>query len=81
MRLVIFDFDGTIHLKETPRLYLHAFKEDKLIRHTQIIKFYLSVAWVYAFLLVGHPVAVNPDPELQKEAQNRGWGIIYDVTK
>jgi hypothetical protein len=53
MRLVIFDFDGTIHLKETPRLYLHIFKEDKLIMHSKIIKFYLSVAWVYALSRIG----------------------------
>lgn len=52
MRLVIFDFDGTIHLKETPRLFLNVLSEDRLMR-TKIIKFYLSVAWVYALSRVG----------------------------
>ena len=26
--------------------------------------------------LVGHPVAVNPDKELRKVAEERGWGIL-----
>jgi phosphoserine phosphatase len=29
-------------------------------------------------MLVGHPVAVNPDQELPKEAKLRGWKIIKD---
>jgi len=29
-------------------------------------------------LLVEHPVAVNPDQELEKEAKLRGWEIIKD---
>ena len=29
MRLVIFDFDGTIHLEETPRIFLRVLSQDK----------------------------------------------------
>ncbi len=29
-------------------------------------------------MLVGHPVAVNPDQGLLKEAKLRGWEIITD---
>ncbi|MGB9880172.1 MAG: HAD family hydrolase, partial [Anaerolineae bacterium] len=27
--------------------------------------------------LVGHPVAVNPDPRLKRVAQKRGWPVEY----
>ena len=46
MRLVIFDFDGTIYLKETPRIFLRVLSQEKGMRK-KIIKFYISVAWVY----------------------------------
>ena len=46
MRLVIFDFDGTIHLKETPRIFLRVLNQDRGMRN-KIIQFYTSVAWVY----------------------------------
>jgi putative phosphoserine phosphatase/1-acylglycerol-3-phosphate O-acyltransferase len=44
----------------------------------------LSTAWGYGnsrgdrhFLaLVGHPVAVGPDPELRRRAQRHGWAIL-----
>ncbi|HBW34962.1 MAG TPA: hypothetical protein DEF89_06240 [Desulfosporosinus sp.] len=48
--------------------------------------FDMSEAYAYAdsiqdlplLSLVGHPVAVNPDQELLKEAKLRGWEIIRD---
>lgn len=52
MRLVIFDFDGTIHLKETPRLLLHVLSENRLMR-IKIIKFYITVVWLYALSRIG----------------------------
>ena len=33
MRLVIFDFDGTIHLKETPRIFLRVLNQDRGMRN------------------------------------------------
>ncbi len=34
-----------------------------------------SLSDLPALLAVGHPVAVNPDPRLRREAQRRGWPI------
>lgn len=52
MGLVIFDFDGTIHLKETPRLFLRVLSKDKLMRK-KIWKFYISMSWVYILYRFG----------------------------
>lgn len=46
MRLVIFDFDGTIHRKETPRIFLRVLSQDQGMCK-KIRKFYISMSWVY----------------------------------
>ncbi|KJS48342.1 HAD family phosphatase [Desulfosporosinus sp. BICA1-9] len=52
MRLVIFDFDGTIHLEETPRIFLRVLSQDKGMRK-KIRKFYISMSWVYILYRLG----------------------------
>ncbi|HZK83150.1 MAG TPA: HAD family phosphatase [Desulfosporosinus sp.] len=52
MRLVIFDFDGTIHLEETPRIFLRVLSQDKGM-HKKIRKFYISMSWVYLLYRFG----------------------------
>lgn len=52
MRLVIFDFDGTIHLEETPRIFLRVLSQDKGMRK-KIRKFYISMSWVYILYRFG----------------------------
>ena len=52
MRFVIFDFDGTIHLEETPRIFLRVLSQDKGMRK-KIRKFYISMAWVYILYRFG----------------------------
>lgn len=52
MQLVICDFDGTIYLDETPRLFLNV-----LARHSgkrnQVKAFYLSLSWLYLLYKLG----------------------------
>ena len=52
MQLVICDFDGTIYLEETPRLFLNV-----LARHpgkrNQVKAFYLSLSWLYLLYKLG----------------------------
>lgn len=52
MQLVICDFDGTIYLDETPRLFLNV-----LARHpgkrNQVKAFYLSLSWLYLLYKLG----------------------------
>lgn len=52
MQLVICDFDGTIYLDETPRLFLNV-----LARHpgkrNQVKAFYLSMSWLYLLYKLG----------------------------
>lgn len=52
MRLVIFDFDGTIHLRETPRIFLRVLGQDKGMRK-KIRNFYISMSWVYILYRFG----------------------------
>lgn len=52
MRLVIFDFDGTIHLEETPRIFLRVLSQDKGMRK-KIRKFYISMSWLYILYRFG----------------------------
>lgn len=52
MRLVIFDFDGTIHLEETPRIFLRVLKQDRRLRN-KIRRFSLSMSWVYVLYRFG----------------------------
>ena len=52
MRLVIFDFDGTIHLEETPRIFLRVLSQDRGLR-TRVRRFYISMSWVYLLYRVG----------------------------
>jgi len=52
MRLVIFDFDGTIHLEETPRIFLRVLSQDKRMRK-KIRSFYISKSWVYILYRFG----------------------------
>lgn len=60
MRLVIFDFDGTIHLEETPRIFLRVLKQDKGLRK-KIRNFYISMSWVYVLYRLGlcRQLAIN----------------------
>ncbi|KJR49521.1 Phosphoserine phosphatase [Desulfosporosinus sp. I2] len=52
MHLVIFDFDGTIHLEETPRIFLRVLSQDQGMRK-KIRKFYISMSWVYILYRFG----------------------------
>ena len=52
MRLVIFDFDGTIYLEETPRIFLRVLSQDNGMRK-KIRKFYISMSWVYILYRIG----------------------------
>jgi len=52
MRLVIFDFDGTIHLEETPRIFLRVLSQDERMRK-KIRSFYISMSWVYILYRFG----------------------------
>ncbi len=52
MSLVIFDFDGTIHLEETPRIFLRVLSQDKGMRK-KIREFYISMSWVYLLYRFG----------------------------
>lgn len=52
MRLVIFDFDGTIHLHETPRIFLKVLDRDDQMRN-KLIRFYASVALLYVLYRFG----------------------------
>lgn len=52
MRLVIFDFDGTLHLEETPRIFLRVLSQDRRLRK-KIRRFYRSMSWVYLLYRVG----------------------------
>lgn len=52
MHFVIVDFDGTIYLEETPRLFLNVLGQDKS-RHKKVKKFYLSISWLYILYKLG----------------------------
>lgn len=52
MRLIIFDFDGTIHRKETPRLFLRVLREEETKRK-MVAQFYRAVAGVYILYRLG----------------------------
>ncbi len=52
MSLVIFDFDGTIHLEETPRIFLRVLSQDKGMRK-KLRVFYISMSWVYILYRFG----------------------------
>lgn len=52
MSLVIFDFDGTIHLEETPRIFLRVLSQDKGMRK-KLRMFYISMSWVYILYRFG----------------------------
>jgi HAD superfamily hydrolase (TIGR01490 family) len=52
VRLIIFDFDGTIYSKETPRLFLDVLSQDELKRK-KVKKLYLSISWLYILYKLG----------------------------
>ncbi|NLY74984.1 MAG: HAD-IB family hydrolase [Firmicutes bacterium] len=52
MRLIICDFDGTIYLDETPRLFLNVLARDAR-NHSLVKAFYLSNSWLYILYKLG----------------------------
>lgn len=52
MQLVICDFDGTIYLDETPRLFLNNLARDPQKRN-QVRALYFSISWLYLLYKLG----------------------------
>jgi HAD superfamily hydrolase (TIGR01490 family) len=52
MQLIICDFDGTIYLEETPRLFLNVLARDAQKRN-QVKALYLSFSWLYILYKLG----------------------------
>lgn len=52
MNLIILDFDGTIHLEETPKLFLRILKRNRKLR-IRVTMFYISISWVYVLYKFG----------------------------
>lgn len=52
MQLIICDFDGTIYLEETPRLFLNVLARDPQKRN-QVKALYLSLSWLHLLYKLG----------------------------
>lgn len=57
------------------RLHAQACAEQAGVPLQQCSFYTDSLSDLPALVVVGHPVAVNPDPRLRREAQRRGWPI------
>ncbi len=61
------------------------YKAEAIERHAELLDIDLDASYAYSDSVtdlpmlesVGHPVAVNPDRELEREAEERGWEVRH----